>query len=118
MTLSKSNTYQNITATMAASLIHAECKPTLFDVRDLADYRQGHIADAAHLTESRLMAWFGRLSKDQPIVIYCYKGNASKTFAQMFADFRFTHVHSVEGGYAPLATALADSGQNEENESS
>ena len=108
MTLSRSNTFQNITANAAATLIRAECKPTLFDVRDITDYRLGHVADAAHLTESRLMAWFSRLSKDQPIVIYCYKGNASKTFAQMFTDFRFTRVFSVDGGYPSLVAALSE----------
>jgi len=101
-------TYQCIPATQAAALIRAESKPTVFDVREVTHYRQGHVAEAAHLSESRLMAWFGRLPKDQPVVIYCYKGNASKTFAQMFADFRFTQVYSVDGGYEPLAAALAE----------
>ena len=41
------------------------------------------------------------------MLIYCYKGNASKTYAQMFCDFRFRNVFSVDGGYQPLAEALA-----------
>lgn len=47
------------------------------------------------------------LPKDAPVVIYCYHGNASKTYAQMFTGFRYSQVFSVDGGYEPLAAALA-----------
>lgn len=107
MTDPEQSTYRNIAAAEAATLIRNEAAATVFDVRDLASYRQGHVADAAHLTEDRLPAWFRRLPKDQAVVIYCYKGNASRTYAQMFSDFRFTRVFSVDGGYEPLAAALA-----------
>ena len=105
--MSPANSYQCLPASEAAALIRAEAKPAVFDVRDAIEYRQGHIADAAHLVESRLMAWLSRLAKDQTIIIYCYRGNASRMFAQMFADFRFTRVISVDGGYPSLAAALA-----------
>lgn len=108
MTISQSRSFQCLPACEAAALIRSASKPTIFDVRDIKDYQQGHIADAAHLAENRLMAWFGRLEKDQPILIYCYKGHASQTFAQMFADFRFTRVFSVDGGYDSLVAALAE----------
>lgn len=108
MTISKSISFQCLPASEAAALIRSEDRPAVFDVRDAVDYRQGHIADAAHLVESRLMAWLSKLAKDQAIIIYCYRGNASRMFAQMFADFRFTRVFSVDGGYPSLAAALAD----------
>ena len=105
MTVAES--YRCISPTEAITLLGCEDNVSVFDVRDLASYRLGHLADAAHLTEDRLPAWFRRLAKDQPVLIYCYKGHASRTFAQMFADFRFTRVFSVDGGYEPLAEALA-----------
>lgn len=110
MTATIPSSYQCIPAAEAAALIRADGNIALFDVRDLAAYRQGHVADAAHLSEERLPAWFRRLPKDQAVVIYCYKGNASKVYAQMFADFRFTRVFSVDGGYEPLAAVLAEGG--------
>ncbi len=79
----------------------------VFDVRDMASFQKGHVDGAAHLSEDRLLAWMKRLPKEAPVVIYCYHGNASKVFAQMFVDFRYTNVFSVDGGYAPLAAALA-----------
>lgn len=108
MSLAEPTSYQCIPAGEAAALIRSAAPLTLFDVRDRFAYQQGHVAAAAHLAEDRLAAWFRRLPKDQPIVIYCFHGNASKTFAQMFVDFRFTQVFSVDGGYAPLAVALAE----------
>jgi glutathione S-transferase len=52
-------------------------------------YRLGHVENAAQLSEERVPAWVRRLPKDQPVLIYCYHGNASQTYAQMFSDFRF-----------------------------
>ena len=96
-----------ISASDAVALLRAEPTATVFDVRDLASYRQGHVDGAAHLSEDRLLAWTKRLAKEAPVVIYCYHGNASKTYAQMFVDFRHRRVFSVDGGYGPLAAALA-----------
>ena len=101
-------TYQCLPIADAIALIRADSAVTIFDVRDLAAYRQGHIAEAAHLSEDRLSAWFRRLPKDRPVIIYCYKGNASQTYAQMFVDFGFMRVFSVDEGYASLAAALGE----------
>lgn len=106
MTSSEPRSFQCITAAQAAELIRSRAAMTIFDVRDPVSYQQAHVAAAAHLTEQRLGAWLRRLDKEMPILIYCYHGNASKTYAQMFVDFRFTRVYSVDGGYQPLAAAL------------
>ncbi|MBU1363301.1 MAG: thiosulfate sulfurtransferase GlpE [Gammaproteobacteria bacterium] len=99
--------FRCISASEAVSLMHGEPPAIVFDVRDMASFQKGHVDGAAHLSEDRLLAWMKRLPKDAPVVIYCYHGNASKVFAQMFVDFRYTNVFSVDGGYAPLAAALA-----------
>jgi rhodanese-related sulfurtransferase len=98
--------YQCIPASQAATLIRQETGLTIFDVRDLGSYRLGHVENAAQLSEERVAAWVRRLPKEQPVLIYCYHGNASQTYAQMFSDFRFTRVFSVDGGYEKLAAAL------------
>lgn len=100
-------TYQCISPAAAAAMIRSEAAATVFDVRDLASYRQGHLEGAIHLQMERVAAWLGRLSRETPLIIYCYHGNASQVYAQMFCDFRFTRVYSVDGGYERLAAALA-----------
>ena len=99
--------FRRLSASEAAALIRGEPTATVFDVRDLTSYQKAHVDGAAHLAEDRFPAWMRRLPKEAPVVIYCYQGNASQTFAQMFVDFRFSRVFSVDGGYQPLAEALA-----------
>jgi uncharacterized protein len=99
--------YECLAATDAAALIRRESNLSIFDVRDMQSYKQEHLEGAMHLTEDRLPLWFNRLDKNAPVLIYCYHGNSSKTFAQMFSDFRFKRVYSVDGGFRPLATALS-----------
>ena len=99
--------YECIPGSTAADLIRSHPGVALFDVRDGTAYRAGHIEGAAHLSEDRLLAWMKRLPKEVPVVIYCYHGNASKIYAQMFVDFRYTQVFSVDGGYPALDMALS-----------
>lgn len=99
--------FQRISAADAVRLIRSKPPAIVFDVRDMASFQRSHVDGAAHLSEDRLLAWMKRLPKEAPIVIYCYKGHASQVFAQMFVDFRYTRVFSVEGGYEPLAAALS-----------
>ncbi len=105
--MSETRSYECIPGSTAAELIRSQPGVALFDVRDSAAYRAGHIEGAAHLSEDRLLAWMKRLPKDTPVVIYCYHGNASKAYAQMFVDFRYTRVFSVDGGYPALELALS-----------
>ena len=107
MTPAEKTAFRCLPASDAAALIRNEPTAAVFDVRDMASYQRAHVDGAAHLSEDRLLAWMRRLPKDAPVVIYCYHGNASKTFAQMFIDFRYSRVFSVDGGYEPLAAALA-----------
>ena len=99
-------TFECIPGQTAAELLRAEATAVLFDVRDATAYRNGHIDGAAHLAEDRFFAWTRRLDKSAPVLIYCYHGNASKTYAQMFIDFRYTRVYSIDGGYPALELAM------------
>lgn len=74
----------------------------LFDCRDADSYANTHIRGADHLTDRNLGEYIASLPKNTPIMIYCYHGHASQSYAKMFADFRFTEVYSVDGGYEHL----------------
>lgn len=82
----------------------------LLDSRDAQSYTQGHVDGAMNLSGANQDRLLLKLNKDAPVVIYCYHGNASRTYAGIFSDFRFNRVYSVDGGYAPLAAALAEQG--------
>lgn len=102
MTSAIHHEFSCITAAEALALLSGVPAPVLFDVRDMASYQRDHLEGAAQLSEDRLLAWSRRLPKEQPIVIYCYHGNASQVYAQMFIDFRHHMVYSVDGGYEAL----------------
>lgn len=105
--MTEPRSFECIPGSQAAELIRSQTGVALFDVRDGVAYRTGHIEGAAHLSEDRLLGWMKRIPKESPVVIYCYHGNASKIYAQMFVDFRYTQVYSVDGGYPALDMALS-----------
>jgi len=79
----------------------------LFDVRDENSYLAAHIDEAIRLAEASFPQQIRGLNRSTPVLICCYHGNASRTWAQWFADFRFPEVYSVDGGYPALSRALA-----------
>jgi thiosulfate/3-mercaptopyruvate sulfurtransferase len=71
----------------------------LLDVRAADAFRAGSIDGARHLTMAEISAVLSATPKDTPVLIYCYRGNASQEYAQIFSDFRFREVYSLDGGY-------------------
>lgn len=100
------HSFESISGNEAANLLRSEPNAVLFDVRDLTAYRAGHIEGAAHLSDERVFAWMKRIPKNGLVLIYCYHGNASKTFARTFADFGYSRAFSVDGGYPALQMAM------------
>lgn len=73
--------------------------PLVLDCRDGAAYAQGHMEGARHLTSANQDGFVLGTPKAQPVLIYCYRGNASQEYAQTFQDFGFQTVYSLDGGY-------------------
>lgn len=105
-------TFNRINPAQAADYInraYAGVRPlALFDSRDAESYSKSHIKGADHLTEHTFGEVIASLPKNIPVMIYCYHGNASQTYANMFKDFHFSEVYSVDGGYEALAPALPE----------
>lgn len=105
-----SSEFRRVTAEQALAFIFSACEQdrpyTLFDTRDLASYARAHLPTAQTLLEREVGSWLGRLPRSQPVIIYCYHGFSSQTFAKTFADFGFAEVYSVDGGFDALVHAL------------
>lgn len=71
----------------------------ILDTRDRKSFDQGHLESARHVTGTELEQTILQIPKGKPVLIYCHRGSASLTHAQMFADFGFTEVYSLNGGY-------------------
>lgn len=72
----------------------------LLDCRLLRDYREGHIENAMHAHDDLVETLIKTRDKATPLVIYCYHGHNSEHLAELFGNFGFSKVYSVEGGYA------------------
>jgi rhodanese-related sulfurtransferase len=81
--------------------------PRILDVRNFSAYERSHIDGADHATEDNLQNFLFTTPKDRPVLIYCAHGTASEAYAQTFADFHFTKIYSLDGGYEAYANAQA-----------
>ncbi|MEY4417495.1 MAG: hypothetical protein RIQ53_4788 [Pseudomonadota bacterium] len=81
----------------------------VLDARDARVHALGHIRGARGQVlrldgrnhEHLLM----REPRERPVLVYCYHGNASQTYAGMFRDFGFTQVRDLIGGFEHWAAA-------------
>jgi rhodanese-related sulfurtransferase len=103
--------YRCIGVDAAADLVRRDDVLKL-DARDAASFENGHVESAQHLSQANLSALITGTAKSKPILIYCYRGHASREYAQTFSDFEFAEVYSLDGGFeawskGPLAVNAA-----------
>jgi rhodanese-related sulfurtransferase len=78
----------------------------ILDARDPASFAAGSIQTSVRLDGRNHEALIMQTPRTRPVFIYCYKGNASQTYAQQFADFGFKNVADLIGGWEALQNAL------------
>jgi rhodanese-related sulfurtransferase len=96
--MNNQRTFQRIDVPTASQLLTRD--PLLvLDSRDQNSFDLKHIASARRLSSDNLDATLLATPKATPVLLYCYRGNASQVYGQMFADFGFTEVYSLDGGF-------------------
>lgn len=92
------DTWRRVTVAETQLLLN---KPDLrvYDVRDPDSYAAGRIGTAQPLSETNLERVLFGTPKAEPVLVYCYHGNASQTYAQMFRDFGFQEIYDLIDGY-------------------
>lgn len=90
--------WQRVTVAQAYTLTQRN-DLVIFDVRDLASFQQSHLERAQHLVETQLEQALFSIPKTTPLLIYCYHGNASQSYAKIFADFGFKEIYDLIDGY-------------------
>jgi rhodanese-related sulfurtransferase len=75
----------------------------VLDVRDAGAFDKAHIDGAVHVSHANISDVLDATARTRPLLIYCYHGNASREYAQLFSDFGFSEVYSVDGGYEALS---------------
>lgn len=90
--------FQRIQLAKAKELIE-ESDANVVDVRDAMSFQEGRIKNSTRVDNSTIAEYLNATSKEQPLIIYCYHGNASQGVAQFFASEGFQQVYSLDGGY-------------------
>ncbi len=97
--MSKHRTFERIGAATAARLL-ARDNLLVLDSRDQASFDLAHIPGAHRLSGENLDFTLIKTPKTSPVLLVCHHGNASRIYAQTFADFGFNEVYSLDGGFA------------------
>lgn len=89
----------NLTATEAVTLINRS-HALVLDVRDDAEYANGHIADAKHIPVADLATRLDELKKykSKAILVNCQRGARSAKACDILRKAEFTQVHNLQGG--------------------
>jgi sulfur-carrier protein adenylyltransferase/sulfurtransferase len=74
---------------------------TLVDVREDAEWEQGYIPGAQHVSKSYIEQQIEAVApdRDQPVILYCAGGIRSLFAAQTMADMGYTDVASMSQGF-------------------
>jgi len=101
--------FKRLSAAQAVGWLAANPQALVLDARDARHHQIGHISGAAgqvlRLDGRNHEPLLLREDKARPVFVYCYHGNASQTYAQMFADFGFASVVDLIGGFDAWAAA-------------
>ena len=96
--MSERTPFQRIGVREAKDLIQRD-DVLVLDVRDAETFGKAHIKGARNVSITNLTAVIEGTARSMPILIYCYHGYASREYAQIFSDFGFSQVFSLDGGY-------------------
>lgn len=91
-----------------ARQIAADPAVLVVDVRDARAFAAGRIGSAIHVMSANVGRVIAQTPRRTPILVYCYHGHSSQTYAQTFADFGFREVYSMDGGYEAWRAAEPD----------
>lgn len=100
--------FTRLTAAELPAWLASHPQALRLDARDSQRHALGHLAGALRLDGRNHERLLLSEPKSRPVLIYCYHGNASQTYAQMFADFGFAEVADLIGGWAAWELSAAD----------
>jgi len=83
-----------------AVLLMNRSKMLVLDVRDEAEYAEGHIQGAKHVPLAELETRIKELEKqkNKPVLVSCKKGMRANKACQLLTRHAFTQLYQLEGG--------------------
>lgn len=88
-----------ISSTEAVVLMNRQ-HPLIVDVRDPAEFAQGHLQGARNLPLAALATRLGEIQKfkEKPILVYCQRGRRSAEACKQLAAAQFSTLYQLEDG--------------------
>ena len=90
---------QSIDATKAKNVMAEDSTIEILDVRQPAEYQEGHIASAKLIPLGDLPDHIDELNPQTPLIVYCAIGGRSRVAAQMLSGKGFKSVYNLTGGF-------------------
>ena len=82
-----------------AQTLLADTAVQVVDVRQPAEYEEGHIAGAKLIPLGSLLDRTSELDTEKPVLVYCAIGGRSRVAAQLLSAHKFSKVYNMTGGY-------------------
>ncbi len=83
-------------------------KTTLLDVRTSEEYSEGYINGAMNIPLDELRSRIKEIPKEKDVLIYCAVGLRGYIASRILAQYGFSNVLNMSGGYTTYATAIAE----------
>ena len=89
----------SVSPQQAINLINGE-QGVFLDLRDAADFKQGHIVESLHIPSAKLATRMAELDKykDRPIVLVCKMGQQSGAAGKQLKAAGFQKIYKMSGG--------------------
>ena len=72
---------------------------TILDVRNIAEYQEGHLAGALHVPLGYIPRRIAEIPEDKPIIVHCLSGVRSAIAAGLLQSLGRDDVHNYPGSY-------------------
>ncbi len=88
-------------AATAARQLEGDDAPVLLDVRELHEWKEGHIPGAVHVPRGSLESQIEQTLPDRagPVIVYCAGGSRSAFAAKTLGELGYEAVYNLAGGY-------------------
>ena len=93
------NTFQRLLPTQVDDWLAQHPAALILDARDPASHATASFANSLLLDGRNHELLLLNTARSHPVFIYCYHGNASQSYAQMFIDFGFATVVDLVDGW-------------------
>ena len=90
---------EDVSPSKALELIASRTGMVVLDVRERADFAEGHIQGATSVPLTDLQARIFDLDPDRPTLVYCYSGNTSQGACSLLEVNGFAKIYHLHGGF-------------------